>query len=152
MKFKILLFIFMSSNFLLFGQDMRLKSSVIATAGNSIEPGKLNISKWRLGEVHTIVIAGNELNVQSEIDWKVSAFPNPFNQYLFVDFKISKSQDFTILVSDAIGKNQLLENDHSILPGQTIKMDLGHLVPGIYLLTIISKEQEIQRSIKIQKQ
>lgn len=153
MKFKILLLIFMSSNFLLQGQDMQLKSSAIATAGNSIEPGKLNISKWRLGEVPTIVIAGsgNEFNVQSDFDWKVSAFPNPFSQYLFVDFKTQRSQDFTILVSDVSGKKQILKIDRTVLPDQTIKVDLDYLTPGIYLMTIISKEQEEQRSIKIQK-
>lgn len=151
MKLKVLFLLFVFSAFLLNGQEIKLNSAVVATAGSSPEISTVNISKWRLGEVHLIVLQKDELNELSEINWNVTSYPNPFRQFLNLDFETEETNEFTIQVNDITGKKQWLSESRTITPNQVISLNLTKLTPAMYLVTITPKDKKTQRVIKVQK-
>lgn len=139
------------SCFCLNGQEIKLSSAVVATAGISDELNAVNISKWRLGEVHLIILQQNEFNKTPEQGWNVSSYPNPFQKILNLDFQIDKSDEFTIQVTDITGKKLLMNIDKRVIPTEVIQLDLSYLIPAIYLVTITPKDKQTQRVIKVRK-
>ena len=151
MKLKILLIFLVFSTFLINGQEIKLNSAVLASAGSNPELSTINISKWRLGEVHLIVLQKDELNEISEINWNVSSYPNPFRQFLNLDFQSEETTEFSIQVADITGKKQWFSVVKTITPNQVISLDLAQLSPAMYLVTIIPKHKKTLRVIKVQK-
>ena len=151
MKRKILFLLFVFSAFLLNGQEIKLNSAVVASAGSSQEMSTVNISKWRLGEVHLIVLQHDELNENPEINWNVTSYPNPLRTVLNLDFKTDETDEFTLQVTDIAGKKQWFSEDKTIAPNQVISIDLAYLTPAMYLVTITPKDKKVQRVIKVQK-
>ena len=151
MKLKILFLLLIFSAFLLNGQEIKLNYTVVASAGNNPELSTINISKWRLGEVHLIVLQQDELNELSEINWTVSSYPNPFRQFLNLDFQSKETTEFSIQITDITGKEQWFSVDKTITPNQKISLDLAHLTPAMYLVAITPKDNRTQKVIKVQK-
>ncbi|NQU54683.1 MAG: T9SS type A sorting domain-containing protein [Bacteroidetes bacterium] len=151
MKRKIMFLLFVFSVFILNGQEIKLNSAVVASAGSNPELSTVNISKWRLGEVHLIVLQRDELNELPEINWNVNLYPNPFRQFLNLDFQTDEILEFTIQVTDIAGKKQWSSEEKTILPNQEISLDLDNLAPATYFVTITQKNKKVQRVIKVQK-
>ena len=151
MKLKSLLFLFMFSSFLIKGQDIKLKSGVMSSAGSSTELTTVNISKWRIGEVHIIVLQRDKLSDQLASTWDVSSYPNPFSSLLNLSFQTETKNEFTISVTDILGKRQLYTEEKTIMPNEVIQLDLAFLSPALYLITVIPKDKSIQRVFKVQK-
>lgn len=151
MKIKIFLFFMLFSCFCLYGQEIQLKSGVVATAGISDELNDVNISKWRLGEVHLIVLQQNGFNKVTEPGWNVSSYPNPVQKVLNLNFQTEKRDEFNIQVTDITGKKVLINTNRKVLPNEVIQLDLAYLIPAIYLVSVTPKDKLTQRVIKIQK-
>ena len=118
MKTSILLFISIVICQISFGQEVILNSTIIATAGNNNSAeqntSSINISKWKIGEVHLIVLQQNKLNRLPETNWDVNSYPNPFKQILNLSFKTEGINDYTIQVTDIAGKKQWLNKNVTI--------------------------------------
>jgi hypothetical protein len=136
MKLKILMFLFLFSCLHTFGQEIKLNAPVLATAGNDSNPGSVNLSKWMLGEVHLVVLPGDISHEQIIPGWNVKAYPNPFREFLSLDFQTEEKDEFTILITDITGKTTLMKEDRMILPHQEIRFDLSFLTPAIYFVSI----------------
>jgi hypothetical protein len=72
----------------------------------------------------------------------VNIYPNPFSDQFTV--QLDKVQDYTITVMDMSGK--VLENN-TYQNTNSVKMNLGHLVSGQYILRIVSDNNAITRMI-----
>jgi len=152
MKIKLLILLFLFSGLLINGQEIKLKSSIVANAGTNLELSNVNISKWRLGEVHLIVLQ-REKNIDLlENSWTINSYPNPFTTVLNLDFQSNEKNEFTILVTDIQGKKQMHIEQKTILPNEVIQLNLAGLSPALYLVTIIPKDQSFQKVFKVQKQ
>ena len=151
MKLKILCFVFLFSSILLYGQEIKLNSTVHASAGSSPELSTINISKWRLGEVHLIKLQQDEPDGLPSINWNVNSYPNPFKQFLKLTFQSDEINEFTIQVSDIEGKKQFFAEEKTITPNQVITLDLAYLSPAMYLIIITPKNKKVKRVIKVQK-
>lgn len=151
---KILLLLFLFSAFIVKGQEIKLNAPIIATAGSNLELSAINISKWRIGEVHLIVLNQEKTAgaVEIKTDWNVTSYPNPFKGLLNLDFKIKEKGEFTIQVSDIMGKRQYFDLKNTILPNQVISIDLSFLSPAMYLVSILPKDKSEMRVFKVQKQ
>ena len=156
MKFNILLFLIVFSCFSIYGQEIKLNSTTVATAGNnklkSSNVTTVNISKWRLGEVHLIQLQSNDLVDKDDIDWNVKSYPNPVQQELNLEFQTERIGIFAIQLTDISGKSLLNINKRTVLPNEVVKLDLSHLNSAMYLIHIIPESKTVQRVIKIQKQ
>jgi hypothetical protein len=151
MKQKTMFLLFIFSVFLLNGQEIKLNSTVVASAGSKLELSNVNISKWRIGEVHLIVFQRDDLNEIPAINWKVNLYPNPFRRVLNLGFQTDEILEFTIQVTDIAGKKQWYSQDKTITPNQVISLDLAILSPAMYLVTITPKNKKVQKVIKVQK-
>jgi len=152
MKMKFLIFLFLIAGLAVKSQEIQLKSDVVATAGISDELNAVNISKWRLGEVHLIVLQKGEFADSPGNSWTINSYPNPFTTVLNLDFQSNEKNEFTILVTDIQGKRQLHMEQKTILPNEVIQLNLAKLSPALYLVTIIPKDRSFQKVFKIQKQ
>jgi hypothetical protein len=72
----------------------------------------------------------------------VNVFPNPFTNQFTV--QLDKVQDYTITVMDMSGK---VLHDNTYTNTNSVKMDLGHLTNGQYILRIVSDNTAITRMI-----
>lgn len=151
MKQKTLFLLFLFSAFVLNGQEINLRSAVLTSAGSNPEPGTINISKWKLGEVQVFTLQRDELNELPEINWNVNSYPNPFRQELNLNFQTEEINEFTIQVTDITGKTQWFSKNKTIIPNQVISLDLSNLPPAMYLVTITPKDKKTQRLIKVEK-
>lgn len=144
-----LLFIF--SVLILNGQEIKLNSTVVASAGSNPELRTVNLSKWRIGEVHLIVLQRDGLIEPPATNWNVISYPNPFRQLLKLAFQSDEMHEFTIQVTDIAGKIQWYNEEKTILPNQVITLDLAYLTPAMYLITITPKNKKVKRVIKVLK-
>lgn len=151
MKIKILLFLMLISCFCLYAQEIQLKSGVVATAGVSNELNTVNISKWRLGEVHLIILQNDGFNKATEPVWNIRAYPNPVQKVLSLEFQTEESNEFTIQVTDITGKKVLMNTNRMVLPNGVIQLDLTILRPAIYLVSVTPNNKQTQRILKIRK-
>lgn len=151
MKLKIIVILLFFSVILLNGQEIKLNATVFASAGNNPEISVLNISKWRLGEVHLIVLQQNDLKVLPAKDWTVRSFPNPFSKMLNLEFIAEEGDTYRIQVTDISGKTILYSEEKAILPHETLTLDLGFLAPSLYLVSISSKDKDMLQVLKVLK-
>jgi hypothetical protein len=63
-------------------------------------------------------------------------FPNPFNDTIFLDFTLSRDEDYSILIFDNRGVNVFTR--HASMPAKSYSIDLHHFPPGSYTLQVIS--------------
>jgi hypothetical protein len=152
MKPKLMFLLFVFSGLLLNGQEIKLNSAVVPSAVGNSEQSTVNISKWRLGEVHLVVLQQDEIIERPAIEWNASSYPNPFKDVLNLDFQTEETGEFTIKVTDISGRQLWLREEKTITPNQVISLDLANLAPAIYLVAIIAKDKKTQMVIKVQKQ
>jgi hypothetical protein len=150
MKYKILIFIFLLSFDITNGQEIKLNSAVIATAGDSKVQNAFGISKWRLGEVHLIILELDKIK-DFEASWKINSYPNPFRTILNLEFQVEEQGEFSVQVTGITGKIIWFEKKMIALPGQVVQIDLAYLTPGMYLVVVTSQNEKVQQIIKIQK-
>jgi membrane-bound lytic murein transglycosylase len=150
MKYKILIFIFLLSFGITNGQEIKLNSAVVATAGNSNVQNAINISKWRLGEVHLVILQQDELT-DFEAGWKINSYPNPFRNFLNLKFQMEEQGEFSVQVTGMTGTKIWFEKKITALPGQVIQIDLAHLAQGMYLVAVTPQNEKVQQIIKVQK-
>lgn len=80
-----------------------------------------------------------ELNLQkTDIDnLQITMYPNPSDELLNIDFESTESQNVSILLFDAGGKNIAMEKYDIENGKQTFQINTSLLAPGVYLLQII---------------
>ena len=132
--------------------EIKINAAIVSSAENNSELSNVNISKWRLGEFHLIVLKKDKIIDSPENSWTIYSYPNPFTTVLNLDFQSSEKNDFTILVTDIQGKRQLHLEQRTVLPKEVIQLHLANLSPALYLVTIIPKDKSFQKVIKVQKQ
>ena len=136
---------------ILYAQKIELNTPVLATAGNGLTGETVNISKWRLGEVHLIVLNKENAKIVNERNWNVKAYPNPCEDRLYLQFDIPSTDKIFIQITDLTGRKQLLSSKHVIEPGEVINIRTSNLSSGMYLLQIIPSDEQSARFMKIQK-
>lgn len=146
----LLLFTFLASS----GQKLTVNAPLVATTGNkSAETTKnepVNISKWRLGEIYLLTLPETALENMADSELKV--YPNPFRNQLNLELKTDITADYQLLITDMSGKQQFYNDEKTIVPGQTLQIDLAYLSPAMYVLTLVPADQKSQWMVKIQKQ
>jgi hypothetical protein len=60
--------------------------------------------------------------------------------------------DYKIQVTDIEGNTIYFNQEKTLMPKETMELDLGFLVPSFYLVRIWSKENSLLQAVKILKQ
>jgi len=90
-----------------------------------------------------IKLAGNTPNFQDRIEKNIlKVYPNPTNEYLSIRIDDELTDDGTLTIVDALGK----EVDHSKIKRDTrvIERSVGHLKPGVYFVKLASAQTALQ--------
>ena len=151
MKTKFLILLFLISTTLVYGQEIKLQSGTTTTAGIRSDLSSLNISKWRLGQVHSIILNSDKISGLTKSSWKVKSYPNPFERQLNLEFITDADKDFIIQIYDISGKKLWFSEEKKISPNQTLKLDLSFLSNALYLVSVTPKDNTVQKVIKVHK-
>ena len=97
----------------------------------------------------TVTVAGIGIN-ETALSRSLNIFPNPTDGAFTVNFNLSKDQDVSIKVIDALGRSVLLKELGKVNGAQSIGLDLSNNASGIYMVQIVSEEGTITRRITLQ--
>lgn len=134
-----------------YGQEIELKSAVTTSAGGSTQLNSLNISKWRIGQVHSITLKSAAMNESIVPTWGVKPYPNPFESELNLRFNTDEEGEYIIQVFDIKGQKQWFNEKRKVLANQVLSIDLSFLPNALYLLSVMPKDESEQRVVKIHK-
>jgi len=141
-----------------YGQEIVLSSKIVTTSGANQNSNTVNISQWRLGEVHLLTFGENKaaksasnIATADHSGWDVTSYPNPFTDDLNLNFQTDKEMKVAIQVIDLNGKRVFGQNDRTVLNGQVINLPLENLVTGTYLISVIPEDDQIFKVFKVQK-
>lgn len=113
-----------------------LNSNGIITHSNGISkfPNTIDnnyMVKYSLSDLNTTVV-----NKKHDKKDNLEVFPNPFSDYINLDYSSLLSEEVKIKVVDLKGKVLLNTIDFSITPNQSRKINLSTLASGIYFIQI----------------
>jgi len=146
----------------LIAQDLKFPNSVVAAGGSNAIKNSKNVSRWRVGYINIAQLNANSIkssdllsgtgkNEILHIDWNITAFPNPVNDYLQVQFDISVPTQFKIIVTDITGR-KVIEEEQLVIPNQIIQLDFKKLISALYIVNVQSKNETIHKILKVSKQ
>ena len=148
----------------LFGQEVQFPQAVISTGGGNASSNAVNLTRWRIGQIHVVTLPADEIiEIQANTGttgveekalekWLVTAYPNPVNTLLKVQFDSEIRGKYTLEIYDLSGRKLMTKNAQIILPGQVVEIDLKELKSALYFLKVNSAVQDIQKVFKIFKQ
>jgi hypothetical protein len=142
---------------LLAQEEVHLPPAVLA-AGGSSDGSSTGFYRWRLSMVHVINLSGDYSTKQkglalddTKLDWSVSLYPNPVEEYLTVEFKLTEAKDFVIKLTDITGRTLMIQEARTIVPGDIIELNLSKYSSTLYLLHISTWDQKTHNVYRIQK-
>ena len=142
-------------------QELKFPNSIVSAGGSNTFKNNKNISRWRIGYINIAQLntnnnkSSNLLSTDHKdefllINWNITAFPNPVNDYLQVQFDISVPTQFKIIVTDITGR-KVIEEEQLVLPNRIIKLDFKKLISALYIVNIKSKNETIHKILKVSK-
>ena len=82
------------------------------------------------------------LNPESSL----TIYPNPFSTYCTLDFGSLKNEDIELQINDLTGR---MMRSQTIKSSTNFRLERGNLKPGIYMLRIKTKKQEVVKRLVI---
>jgi hypothetical protein len=142
-----------------FSQEVQFSPAVIPSGGGSSSSHNINLSRWRIGEIHVITLPTEDFTFkQAEIvtsvlsdDWSALVYPNPVFDLLKVRIETNSAREFRIEISDITGRKIKGEKAMIVFPGQVQELNLAGLTPAQYLLKIIPPDEGVVKLFKITK-
>lgn len=132
-------------------------SSIIATWGNN--SGTINVKAVNScgqsgGSTLAVTVSSfAKQNIQATIDAatkKISVAPNPTTDITHVTFNAARTFNYTIVVTDELGKLLYHQDGVAFKGNNTVTVNLHNFANGIYILTFIDKNGSAQK-IKVIK-
>ena len=145
--------------------QLALEQSVIASGGGYAESESMSLS-WTLGELAiTTLTGGDKILTQGfqqsfgfgtgitaqELNWKISAYPNPMIDVLFVKFDVDRAREFWIEIQDVTGRVISREHQKEIRPGDVVQLNTSDFTDGIYFLKVFTLDPEQLHVLKLSK-
>lgn len=145
--------------------QITLEPSVIASGGNYAETETMSIS-WTLGELATSTLSGGDMVltqgfqqpfdfgtgiIPEEVNWGITAYPNPVADVLFVKFDIDMAREFWMDIQDVTGRVLSLEQKKEIFPGDIIQLNTSNFTYGVYFLKVSTPDKEQTKVLSIRK-
>ena len=157
MKNLLLTILFVFIGLPMFGQEVRFPTSIVSAGGSSDEESSVNMSRWRIGQVHVLTLPEKESfkdktkeTAVHEKDWNVNIYPNPVEDYLYLKFELSESREFLLKITDAAGRVVFIREPQSYINGSITGINMSHFIPALYLLQVISPDLKYYQVYHIQ--
>ena len=145
--------------------QLALEQSVIASGGGYTEGESVSLS-WTVGELAITTLTGGDMILTQgfqqsfgfgtgitaqELNWKISAYPSPMIDVLFVKFDVDRAREFWIEIQDVTGRVIILEHQKEILPGDIVQLNTSNFTDGIYYLKVFTPDLEQLQVLGISK-
>jgi len=90
-----------------------------------------------------------QVGIEELFGTSLNIFPNPFNEYLMVEFDLNQTSNLNIYLTDVLGRKTNLDN-YDTFNGQFQKsFDLSNFSSGVYFLEIqIGENKQVKKVIK----
>ena len=86
-----------------------------------------------------------------ELNWQISAYPNPVTDALFVKFDIDMAREFWIEIQDVTGRVISLEQQKEVFPGDVVQLNTSNFTYGVYFLKVFTPNREQSQVLSIRK-
>ena len=107
-----------------------------------------NIAKAATGAMLHFAVAQTTLGLNSiQDDYKISFYPNPTKEYLFINFCITPEDNYTLQLIDINGK--IVQTEQISNPKQVETVNVSKLSKGIYLANLFSEKSSTRTKIII---
>jgi hypothetical protein len=145
--------------------QIALEPSVIASGGSYAESESMSIS-WTLGELVTTTLTGGDMILTQgfqqpidfgtgispqELNWGITAYPNPVGDELNVRFDIDRTRDFWIEIQDVTGRVLSLEQHKEVFPADVFQINTSNFTYGVYFLKVFTPDREQSQVLSIRK-
>lgn len=137
-------------------QEVRFPSAIIS-AGGSSDGSSVSLSRWRLGQVHVITLP-NDVKIKNKSqddllaqNWNVSIYPNPVEDFLYLEFELQEAKELFIKITDVSGRIILIQEAQPFVNGSSVELNFSRYIPALYLLQISSPDLKSQKVYRIQK-
>jgi hypothetical protein len=145
--------------------QIALEPNVIASGGSYAENESMSIS-WTLGELAASTLTGGDMILTQgfqqpfdfgtginteELNWGITAYPNPVTDELNVRFDIDRTRDFWIEVQDVTGRVLSLEQQKEVFPGDILQINTSNFTYGVYFLKVFTPDREQSQVLSIRK-
>ncbi|MFH0758780.1 MAG: T9SS type A sorting domain-containing protein [Bacteroidota bacterium] len=150
-----LLFLAILTAGLLHAQKIQLAPSVLSAGGGYFEGNDISIS-WTLGELAVSTLTGTDLVLtqgfqqpfdldvgmkKNQVNWGISAYPNPVGDELRIRFNIEATGDFFIEIQDVTGRLISQEKHKQVNPGDIILLNTSGYTNGVYFLKVLTPDR-----------
>lgn len=142
-----------------------IEPSVLASGGNYAETDNMSIS-WTIGELATTTLSSGDMILTQgfqqpldfgtgimaeELNWGITAYPNPVTNTLYVKFDIDQTRNFRIEIQDVTGRVISLEQHKKIFPGDVVQLNTSSFAYGVYFLKVFTPDREQTQVLSIRK-
>jgi len=134
-------------------QDIRFPTAIVSAGGSSVEGSSASLSRWRIGQIHVLTLPeATSLKERNEVlDWKITIYPNPVNDILYLEFELPEARELTLKITDVAGRIILYQEAQSYVDGSSLELNMAPYDPALYLLQIISSDLTCHKVYRIQK-
>lgn len=145
--------------------QIAIEPSIIASGGGYGETETMGIS-WTLGELATSTLTGGDMILTQgfqqpfdfgtgistkEMNWEITAYPNPVKDELFVRFDIERTREFWIEIQDVTGREISLEQHKEVFPGDVVQLNTSSFTYGVYFLKVFTSDREQSQVLSVRK-
>jgi hypothetical protein len=145
--------------------QIEMAPSVLSSSGGYGENENFSIS-WTLGELAITTLRGENFVLtqgfqqpsdfgvgikKNEIDWNISAYPNPVHKELNILFDLRESKDFLLELQDVTGRFLKQESHQNVNAGDLVILNTSDLIGGVYFLRILTTDLQQVKVISISK-
>ncbi len=150
------LLVMIASTVTLSAQQIQLTPSVLSSGGAYFEGNDISIS-WTLGELAVSTLAGTDLVLtqgfqqpfdidvgmeENQVNWGISAYPNPVGDQLRIRFDIETTGDYFIEVQDVTGRLISQQQHKLVNPGDIILLNTSNYTVGVYFLKVLTPDRQ----------
>ena len=132
-------------------QDISFPSAIVSAGGSTGDENPVNLSRWRIGQVHVLTIPIDQSTRENDLDWNVTVFPNPVHDFLQLEFELPETRDLFLKVTDIAGRVIFIQEARPFITGSISELNMSKYPPALYLLQISSPDLKSQRVLRIQK-
>ncbi|ELR73904.1 Chitinase [Fulvivirga imtechensis AK7] len=101
----------------------------------------------------SVSLQDHENFVPNEVaEFEVLVYPNPFNDYLKLNFSIEDDVAVTIQVVDLSGRAHVNQRVNFTYGSHEVTLDLNKLAKGVYIVKIKSEEASLEQTLKVVKE
>ncbi|MFO7672061.1 MAG: T9SS type A sorting domain-containing protein [Bacteroidales bacterium] len=140
----------------MFAQEVRFPSAIVSAGGGS-NGSSVNLSRWRLGQVHVVTLS-EDVKIKDKskedlltLDWNVTVYPNPVEDLLYLEFELPESKDLFLRITDVVGRVIFIQEARIFINGSHVELNMSNYLPASYLLQITSSDLLSQKVYCIQK-